>query len=292
MVELMVGASILIGVGTAGVTLFQERSRNQAYLEHLRRLQVFHTSLSDLLHETGHCNATLGDYVNRAGNQPNTDISRIYKCTTNCSEADTPISSSTGRSEFIVEALANPTNGKQWIDATQTWQVKGITTSTTDGAAPRRICTSGKLNIIIQYELFPNTARSKIVQKQIPIHLKFSAGACGAATLIGCSSEKDANIKSLLQEICQSMNPSGNQHLSTWNTTTQQCTASTNATTDCNPTIRAATGISSTGVASCRSTTQDVDPIPLVDTTTKDCSGGKIPRLGTAADGRMAMQCI
>lgn len=294
LIEVIIGGSLLAGVGLAGATLYKNNLKNQDYLDKIRELDAFHSSLTKLLQNSAHCNATFNPWGTSSavpGNAAN-EIKYIKICSgpsTVCNENSTAQSvTPTNSTILITEASARLNDGKQWITSglsstsprQRNWQVKDL------GMTP--VNRSGKALLEILYELYPGRTNSRTIKKDIELYFKFAPGR-----FVSCGSARESSVRSVLQELCESMAksltaPSGSSLLTSWNQTTQMCDLRNSINCPSNTTFA---GFDSNGLVKCVSLTRDVMGAELYDPNTTNCSGNKIPSVVVGADKKLRIVC-
>lgn len=269
LVEVMIGGSILGGIALAGAQLFRDRFKTEAGLEHERELDKFHANLQKILYDVNHCNATFQPWYNQTSipaSIPLNDISEIYLCQSGCLESNTvnpanptPVTRSTD--PVVAEAITFPNSPFQWISPKRTWRVRDF--------GMLRVTRTGRADINVLYELFPNNAKPKIVMKTLAVNLRFGS----SNRFVSCASEKEANVESLGQAFCETI--SGGGTITSWNPTTKRCVVTTNpASANCTAGGNMVKGIRSDGVVTCESITENVDTTQLIDASDANCMGG------------------
>lgn len=297
LVEAMVGAGLLGGVALVGSQLFQDRFKQEALIEQAHELEDFHRNLQKIMNNVANCNATFRlfmptDRIPPTGN----DIKDIYLCGNNCTYNPVTKTGPEGNPATYVTAQGSPGNafiskGKTYPDSdrqyvnfpSRTWRIYDI--------GMKRVTKTGRHEINIKYEQFPNTPKAKIVIKTLHVSLIFSNNN----RFVSCASEKDSNIESLSQAMCEAIerniisnsglsdaSPGNARPIVLWNSQTKRCEIqSSSVRKDCATNWQnglAVDGIRADGKVVCESLTRDVDPNTLFNETEVHCNGGQRPR--------------
>jgi hypothetical protein len=293
LVEVMIGGSLLAGVGLAGATLYKNHLKNQDYLDKIRQLDVFHASLTRLLQNTSHCNATFNPWRENAsvpGQAPN-DLKHIRLCSSNCSDDSRAASVGTTAADiFITKASARLNDEKQWIayglsptsPRQRFWQVRDM-----GFGAVGKATKTGKYTLDIIYELYPGRQNTRTVQKSIDLFFKFAPGPL----FISCGNQKESSVRSVLQEMCDALTKvpgSAGKILAKWNEKDQKCDIQDSMTCPANWTFA---GFDTNGQVSCISLTKNVDASEFFDPTPQNCSGNKTPSLTVGPDKKVMIEC-
>lgn len=255
--EMMIGGSILAGVGLAGAMLFKEQKMAQKKIDNMQTLNIFHQNLARQMNNPFNCNATFKQY--NYLNQPSIpagSIDKLYMCGSGCTDFKSG-ATGVGVGDAIV------TRGT-YIDAypdatksTQLWNVKDI-------KIPTAVTASGPLLIKVVYELnqakFPGTPE---VSKDIILTARFST--TGTVQFKECLNSQESSVNNLQNDICKSMSAitssgsgvtagAGGGVIAQWDEATQSCKTvgnETNKLKSC-PAGMVVEGIRSDGSVHCK----------------------------------------
>jgi hypothetical protein len=296
LVEVILGGGLLIGIAIAASSFYKTRLKSQTYMEKLRNLDTFHSYLTQTLHNTGHCNSTFKEW-DQSTVVPGSlakDVKRIWLCSNNCTEKFTTSTVQRNSSPLLTEATARPSDETEWLPfqkdtltiRSKDWILKDL------GMVP--LTKSGKGTLKFLYELFPGTSDSKKVLKTIDLYFKFTPLSNGTPVFISCGSGKESSLRSVLQEMCESMSrvasaPSGSTILGEWDYGEQECNLNPSPRCGLNEAIK---GVDKDGLLTCQSLTKDVEGMNLYQPNEENCSGSLKPSIIIDVDGKLRISCI
>jgi hypothetical protein len=296
LIEVIIAGGLLTGLAIAAASFYKTRLKNQDYLMKLRELDEFHSSLTNTLQNSSHCNATFKEWAfqTKVPGSLAKDIKTIWLCGNNCSEDYDVSTVQRAASPLLTEATAQPTDETQWIPSDvqnlsnrkKHWHVKDM------GMAPLKKSGKGVLKII--YELYPGTENSRRVSKSIELYFKFTPSSVGTPIFISCGSEKESSYRSVLQEMCDSLAkaatvPNGTAILAKWNHTQQECNLNSGPNCGYNQGLG---GIDQEGLLKCQSLTKDVEGVNLYQPNDNDCSGDLRPAVNVDSNGKLRILCM
>lgn len=283
----------MAGLGLAGASFYKTRRQSQEYLEQLRELNTFHSTLTRLMQNSSHCNATFKrwDRLSQVPGTASNDIKEIILCRDGCSDnsrASTVNTVMPAPQPLIIEALTPPTYNLEWLpinisnlaNRQRNWRVRDI-------AVWSPLTKTGKLELKIMYELYPGRTDSKRVLKTLAVNLKFNKSA--TPVFITCASDKESSLRSTLEEMCETLNKTvTGPAIATWNHDYQRCDL--NNYNPC-PSPSSIAGITNQGTSTCSSYTTGVQGSSVFQNATSNCTSGKIPVVDISSDGRLRVVC-
>lgn len=276
--EVMIGGSILVGVGLASATLFKNQTSAQVRVEYDQMLNQYHSSLSKVLENDHNCNATMrsnGSKYGSASLGSTDDISGVYLCdTTN------PINTcnSNFNAQTVVPLASAFMQEGDWIDkqpnSRKVWRLTQITYPTPP------VSKSGALTIRFEYALNPLIG-TRTIKKDTVVNVRFNDDASNSGTVgfIECFNAQESSVNNLQNDVCKSLFHGPNNlpntintdgQLSYWDASTQACRlrGSTGPVLkDCTAQGMMVEGIRPDGTVHCRSISQGFDPAPIVNST-------------------------
>lgn len=135
----------------------------------------------------------------------------------------------------------------------------------------------------------------RTVLKSFPVTFKFAGTP---PRLVTCVSEKEANIRSAVQDVCETLGsstivpPATQPFFVQWDPVTQRCTprAITNKNCGSGYTTDIISGLNNNSDVVCRSVVGGLTPNSLVNKTEVNC-GTSAPIVTTDSDGLITLEC-
>jgi hypothetical protein len=270
LIEVMIGGSILAGVGLAGAYIFKEQRKSQHRVEMDQELHFYHERLTRFLSKTSNCNVLFGSRYNNDIQAFNPTA--LYRCVSNCDASQANLAVPSPSSAF---AAINT-----WLDAPKRhWMINSI-------EVPAATNT-GKLAVKVTYQLNPSLPNARSVIKTIILNLRFSA----PNQFTACYDPQGSSVTNLQADICKTMSVSSTGDvLATWDEATLSCKLESKI---CTAQGLGFAGIDSNGVVSCRSMTDGYDPTQMREDTAVACaSPNRLSLSWNAVTKKLSTTCI
>lgn len=279
--EIMVGSSILIGVGLAGAMLFKDQTKAQSRVEHDQILSQFHSQLAKTMENAPNCNATM----NQLGKYNQGSVGTSDAITT-LSICDTTSLGCSLESDASTAAPLSYMSSGDWIDkgarSRQIWSIQSM------GFANTR-SNSGPVRLIIQYQLNPRIA-NRVVSKEIILNLRFSAGG----QFKECFNNQESTVNNLQNDLCKTLTPVASTGVvASWDEASQSCRLNGTVAAplkDCTAAGLSVEGIRADGSVHCKAIMEGFNAAPSVDPAVT-CPPPQKPSLNWSGN-RMRVICI
>lgn len=293
LVELMVGAALLAGIGLAGAKLIKDQRSSQSRFNHDLELDLIHAAVGDTITKTvNNCNATFSHLYNAI--HPSPAISDIKYCSGACFY--------TGSAQAlpgIVRYRTGPANAAD-LSTQHLWYIESFGQLITDDGGPAIGPTLMKLPVNYAHTRFTN----RKITKFISLVMRFDA----AGRFKQCVVDASSNIQNVEKDICLTLvayNSLGQLINGRWNGDTNKCEAS--LVKNC-PKGHAPQGVRPDSDVSgpvtqlgCVRTTQSILPSqvgsmtdPMIDTTPVTCVNSGSPftiYLTPSSGNRIGLRC-
>ena len=269
LLEVMLGGSLLVGVGLAGSQLFKDQTVAHKRINNDQALELFHNNLSKTMSLSENCNTTmnyilpndksvpkigtinsLGVCVQKATGIPNPPLTR---CADDNTEPDLSFDAYTDYAWEYKKAYQINDDSK--MDA---WQIKNMEIRDS-------LTHSGLVRLRVTYTTNPRVPYKKTVHKDVMLNLRLSAGKFSE-----CVDARESSMNNLQYELCKSLAP-----LTIWRDEKQICEI-INGSTNCGSSNQHSAGFGSNGFSICASIPSDPTAVSkLVDSSPIICSSPK-----------------
>ena len=281
LLEVMLGGSLLVGVGLAGSQLFKDQTVAHKRINNDHALDLFHNNLSKTMSLTENCNTNMKRLVDiqKVVRQVRTipslglcDQAQGKKCADDNSIPDGSFDAYTPDAWEYKEAYRIDDDSKM-----DSWQIKKMEIRDS-------LTLSGLVRLRVTYTTNPRVPYRKTIHKDIILNLRLSNGYFSE-----CVDARESSMNNLQNDLCKSLGP-----LATWDDSKQICQIK-NETQDCLPNQHVA-GIGSNGTLTCAKIPSPSNPTAasgLVEATPLNCSSSK--KLGVSfdtTDKKMKLTCV
>ena len=208
LVELVVGAGILAGIGLLGTQLIKNQKSSQQLIDHDLELELLHTKISDFFREDAkNCDATFRYHYNLPGPIPAPPDLR--RCTANCAVSSilTDAQSATGVAVFGVGSSL----GERAL-----WEIESFGQLTVNQLG----ASSDRTNIMLLPINYIHTTKDNLTRtKLVPIAMRFDS----AGRFKQCVDASTTNIQNLERAMCSALNSAGGNSRGVWDGENQKC---------------------------------------------------------------------
>jgi Tfp pilus assembly protein PilV len=263
LIEVMIGASILAGIGLTSAHLFKESRQAQKRIEFDQQLETYHQTLAKNMNNPANCNATLKQYVPSGSAITSQNINTLYRCTSGCLDnnatADLSFDAYTPGAYGGTPMIA-VTN---YTDASNIWRVDQINMSGRNN--------SGNIFFKINYTLNPRIPGSRTISRDIVVNTRFSGGQFKE-----CVNSQESSINNLQNDLCKSLNLSeaivaSDGRMARWDDATQTCIV--DGSKDCSTTPgMQVDGIGTDGIVRCKPIVNNTDAAALQNPAVVTCA--------------------
>ncbi len=261
--EVMVGGAILAGVALAGAQLAKNQFDAQKKIELDKDLLTYHSSLSRLMANSSHCNATFRNHLTTPQAVAAGTMTELRICTANCGHTSGMTGTALDLNAFTTGFFtgARYVGTGDYIDRSRRWRVDTI-------RIPEARSVSGPIRIRITY----SGPSGRKVDKELRVHARFGT----ANTFAECFDEGENFLKTTQQELCETMKyVSTTGQIATFNTDLQEC--------DFQLSKQCGAGFQSfleaDGVYRCRKIFRPGDPTRMDGTSSPTCTPPLKPRV-------------
>ncbi len=282
LLEVMLGGSLLVGVGLAGSQLFKDQTVAQKRINNDQALELFHNNLSKTMSLSENCNTTMKYILPPDKSVPKIGIinslgvcdQALGKCADDNSpdtygdlsfDAYTPHAWKYKKAFFI--------NDDSKMDS---WQIKNMEIMDS-------LDHSGLVRLRVTYTTNPRVPYRKTVHKDVMLNLRLSAGQFSE-----CVDARESYMNNLQYELCKSLRP-----LTIWDDSKQTCKI-INGSTNCSSPNEHITGFGPNSTLPCASIPSDPTAASkLVESSPIICSSSQKVKISfDTIDKKMKLTCV
>ncbi len=291
LMEVMLGGSLLLGVGIAGSQLFKDQTVAQKRINNDHALEAFHNNLSKTMSLSENCNTNMKRLARlRVVAQTRTITSlgicyqfdvvglpgqpgyRRSKCADDNTTLDGSFDAYTPEAYMQMPGIYIK-NFDGYMDA---WQIQKMELMDS-------LTHSGLVRLRVTYTTNPRVPYKKTIHKDIILNLRLSGGLFSE-----CVDARENSMNNLQNDLCKSLGP-----LATWNDSKQICEIK-NGSKDCLSTNQHVAGIGSDGTLTCATIPSGTTAASgLVEPTPSNClSPKKVGISFDTTDRKMKLTCV
>ena len=227
LVELLIGGSILAGIGLLGTQLMKNQKTTQQRIDNDLEVELLHTKISDFFGENAkHCDATFSFHYNQPGPIPAPPS--IRRCVTNC-ESSTDAQLATGSVVFSINEA---------IGDRSLWRIESFGQLRPSNSSH----SASNTNMMLMPVTYVHRTQNRRINKFVPIAMRFDS----TGRFKQCIDASTSNIANVEREVCnnlRALTSTGGYVRGLWNADTQKCTTSL-----VNPNGNCANGVYMNGV--------------------------------------------
>ena len=277
LMEIMLGGSLLVGVGLAGSQLFKNQTVAQKRINNDHALEFFHNNLSRTMSLSENCNVNMkaqatGGFVRQKRTITSLGLcdQALGKCADDNTEPDLSFDVNTPNALIYKEAY------RRNNEVDSSWQIQNMEIRDS-------LDHSGLVRFRVTYTTNPRVPYRKTIHKDIILNLRLSDGKFSE-----CVDARESYMNNLQNDLCKSLGP-----LATWNDSKQICQI-INGSKDCLPTNQHVAGIGSDGSLTCTKIPSGLTAASgLMEPTPSNCLHPK--KVGISfdpTDKKMKLTCV